>query len=333
MIPQEKTEAVTSGLRDAFGVTAFQDICDLTGTATSDHVYRIVVRGSPFLLRIVRRASDAECHFTCMQVAAKAGLAPQVWYANAKDKLAITDFVEAVPFPLTGALVRIPKALRALHALPLFPPRAHHLNTSCTFLLNKGPALDAVLEKFHATNLLPQAEKAELFARYQQIEAAYSRIEPEMVSSHNDLKPENILFDGQRVWLVDWEAAFRNDRYLDLAMISNFVVADDTDETVFLREYFGHLPDECQRARFFLMRQVFHLFFAMAFLLFGPPDETEAVPDFRDFHHRLWTGQVNLRDKGMRTAYGRVHWERLLENTRQQRFQEALRTVSQGVGV
>jgi thiamine kinase-like enzyme len=333
MIPQEKTEAVTRGLREAFGVTTFEDIRDLTGTATSDHVYRIVVKGSPFLLRIVRRASDAECHFTCMKAAAEAGLAPQVWYVNAQDKLAITDFVDAAPFALNDALVRIPGVLRRLHALPPFPPRAHHLNTSCTFLLNKGPALDAVLQKFHATNLLPQAEKEEVFARYEEIGAVYSRIEPNMVSSHNDLKPENILFDGQHVWLVDWEAAFRNDRYLDIAMISNFVVADDADEIVFLHEYFGKPPDEYQRARFFLMRQVFHLFFAIAFLLFGPSDETEAAADFRDFHQRLWTGQVNLRAKGMRTAYGRVHWERLLENTRQQRFQEALRIVSQGVSV
>src|ERR1022692_2472698 len=37
--------------------------------------------------------------------------------------------------------------------------------------------------------------------------------ESNWVSSHNDLTPENSLFDGDRGWLVDWEAAFLNDRY------------------------------------------------------------------------------------------------------------------------
>jgi hypothetical protein len=53
------------------------------------------------------------------------------------------------------------------------------------------------------------------------------------------LKPENILFDGSRVWLVDWEAAFLNDRYFDLAMVANFVVTNDAEENAFLQTYFG----------------------------------------------------------------------------------------------
>ncbi|HMJ22741.1 MAG TPA: hypothetical protein VK513_12565 [Terriglobales bacterium] len=63
-------------------------------------------------------------------------------------RLPITDFVEAVPFPVTEALVRMPNALRTLHALPPFPTRAHHLNTSCRFLLNKGTALDGFIHSF-----------------------------------------------------------------------------------------------------------------------------------------------------------------------------------------
>src|SRR5262249_9159598 len=67
--------------------------------------------------------------------------------------------------------------------------------------------------------------------------------DPDMVSSHNDLfKPDNILFDGQRVWLVDWEAAFRNDRYADLAVVANLVVANEAEERVYLREYSEHRP-------------------------------------------------------------------------------------------
>jgi thiamine kinase-like enzyme len=69
-----------------------------------------------------------------------------------------------------------------------------------------------------------------------------------MVSSHNDLKPENTLFDGDRVWLVDWEAAFLNDRYHDLATVENFVVTNDAEEEAHLRAYFGE-PGLAEYAR------------------------------------------------------------------------------------
>jgi hypothetical protein len=35
-----------------------------------------------------------------------------------------------------------------------------------------------------------------------------------------------------------------------------------------------------------------------------------------------------LADNQMKTIYGRIHWEQLLQNTRQARFNEALRIVS-----
>ena len=331
MIPQEKSTAVTCGLREAFGVTEFEEIRELTGGHGCNPVFRIVVRGSPFLLRMNMRAGDLTCHYTCMKAAAEAGLAPQVWYTSVEDRISITDFVEAVPFPPTEALVRIPAALRTLHALPPFPKRAHHLNTSCTFLLNKGTALDGFIQRFQAANFVPKGESEEFFARYAQVAAVYPH--HDMVSSHNDLfKPDNILFDGHRVWLVDWEAAFLNDRYADLAVVANLVVTNDAEERVYLQEYFGEPPDQYQQARFFLMQQVAHMFYAMGFLLLGssgkPINWSETVPELRDFHRRIWAGEVNLADNQMKTAYARAHWKQLLQNTRQARFNEALRIVS-----
>jgi thiamine kinase-like enzyme len=50
-----------------------------------------------------------------------------------------------------------------------------------------------------------------LFRRYAAVTKVYPRND-DLVASHNDVKPENIVFDGDRVWLVDWEVAFLNDR-------------------------------------------------------------------------------------------------------------------------
>jgi hypothetical protein len=74
------------------------------------------------------------------------------------------------------------------------------------------------------------------------------------------------------------------------------------------------------------------MFYAMVFLLLGssgkPIDWSETVPEFRDTHRRIWAGEVNLADNQMKIAYGRVHLERLLQNVRQARFNEALSIVA-----
>jgi hypothetical protein len=330
MIPQEKSEAVTRGLREAFGVTDFEDIRMIKDLASS-MVFRIIVRGSPFLLKISTRASDPARHYACTKAAADAGLSPRVRYTNIADSVSSQIFVETQSLPVSEALVRLPAVLRKLHNLPPFG-RAP-FNTTCTFLLNKGPALDGYLQKFQAANILPKAESDEFFARYAEVAAVYPHDEADMVSSHNDLfKPDNILFDGQRVWLVDWEAAFLNDRYADLAVVANQVVANHEEELVYLKEYFGAAPDQYQRARFHLMQQLAHLFYTMAFLFLGssgqPIDWSETVPEFSEYHRRMWAGKVDLSDKDVKIVYGRVHWGRLLHNARQARYKEALRIVA-----
>jgi hypothetical protein len=328
MIPQEKIVAVTRGLSEAFGVTAYDDIHPINIGHTTSLVFRILVQGTPFLLKLILRTDDPTRHFTCMKAAAEAGVAPRVRYTSVEDRLLITDFVDAISFAQPDALLHMPRLLRTLHGLPPFPPVPDPINTSCMFLLNKGPALDGFLQKFHAATVLSQSESDELFALYAQLASAWRRDPADFVSSHNDMfKPDNILFDGERPWLVDWEAAFLNDRYVDLAIVANLVVTDEAEEALYLHEYFRRPADEFQRARFFLMRQLVHIFYTMAFLWLGSPT-TDGPPEFHVFQKRFWAGEIDLRDKQMKTIYGRVHWERLLHNVSQPRFAEALRIVS-----
>ena len=325
MIPQENSSAAFRGLREAFGATAIEDIRRVPTALSSGLDFRIVVQGSPYLLRIMTRIDermDPGRIFACMSAAAEAGLAPRVRYSNAQDGISITDFVEAMPFPATKALVQLPGTLRRLHALPPFPKAFNYVTAHNGFIW-----------RLRKAGLLPQGEIEEIFCRYERVCAIYPRLDPDMVSCHSDLKPENILFDGQRVWLVDWRAAFVNDRYFDLAVAANFLVTNEADEWTYLEQYFGQRPDEYQRARFFLMRQVVHMLAAAVFLLLGsagkPVSRSDNLPSFEDFHGRIWAGEVDLADNDLKIVYGMVHWERLLQNMRRTRFDEALGIVSE----
>jgi len=53
-----------------------------------------------------------------------------------------------------------------------------------------------------------------------------------------------------------------------------------------------------------------------------PLDLGEKLPSFRDFHRRIWAGEVNLADNGLKIVYGMVHWERLLQNMRHTRLKK-----------
>ena len=83
MIPEAKKDAVARALREAFGVTEFEDIRRLTTGLSPALVFRIVVRGCPYLLRLITSTEaaagpgqgDQTRHFACMRKAAEVGIA------------------------------------------------------------------------------------------------------------------------------------------------------------------------------------------------------------------------------------------------------------------
>jgi aminoglycoside phosphotransferase (APT) family kinase protein len=323
MIPEARKAAVERALRTAFGVTEFEDIRQLTVGLSSALIFRIVVRDRPYLLRVIMRSDamgDPTRLFRYMKAGEDAGLAPKVWYTSVEDRVSITDFVNAKPFPKAEALRRMPATIRELHALPAFPRTVSYLD-----------AMDGFISRFQAAKTLPESETADAFELYSQARDVYPHVEADMVSSHNDLKPENVLFDGERVWLVDWEAGFLNDRYLDISVVGNFVATNEAEEKLFLGGYFGTEPTEYQLARFYLMRQILHMSYAAVFLALRgsttPVDATATVRGFREFHDRVWSGEISLAGTDAKIEYARVHLKQALAEMHAPRFEEAIRVV------
>lgn len=324
MIPETKLTAVKQALVETFGVNEYEDIRIITSGLSSALVYRIIVKGNPYLLRIITRTDamgDPTNQFANMKVAAEAGLAPRIWYMNIEDRISITDYVEAREFPLDEAKIKLPILLRRLHSLPPFP-----------MITNYHEAMNGLVRKFQEAKVLPESMTEELFRQYTRVTSVYPRNSKDLVSCHNDLKPENILFDGERAWLVDWEASFLNDRYMDLAVAANFVVKNDADEAEYLQNYFGEPADEYSQARFFLACQIMHVYYFAIFMLHGskgkPIVPGMEKPDFRDFHDRIWNGEINLTDDDAKLQYALIHMEQALKNMRTKRFEDALHIIA-----
>ena len=330
-IPETKTDAVSRALREAFGTAEMDEVRAMTAGLSKALVFRIVVQGNPYLLRVIMNTDiaagpgqgDQTHHFAAMKIAAQAGIGPCVWYTSTEDGVSITDFVAAQPFPRTEALALLPATLQKLHALPAFPSAR---------VVNFLDAMDKLVQRFQASEVLPASEAAELFEFYAQVKQAYPTDGSETVPSHNDMRPENILYDGHRAWLVDWEAAFLNDRYLDLAVVANFVATNAAEEDTYLRRYFGEPASEYRRARLYLMRQLLHLFypaFIMALSCKGRSIGSIAnAPDLPNFLARIWAGEIDLADDETKLEYAKAHMNQALQNSRTPRFQEALRIVS-----
>jgi thiamine kinase-like enzyme len=145
----------------------------------------------------------------------------------------------------------------------------------------------------------------------------------------------NILYDGERFWAVDWEVAFRNDRYVDPAQITNSMMLHGEREETFLLAYFGAEPDDYQRARFFLMRQVCHVFYAMLFMRLAITmrtpdslhDDTMESVDIRDVRTAIGDGSVRLNTYEGQLIYGKAQLNAALNGMRSERFAWALERV------
>jgi thiamine kinase-like enzyme len=325
MIPENKQPAVKKALHAAFGANEFESVQQLTKGLSSALIFKIIVRGKPYLLRVITSTDamgDPAFYFNCMTIADDAAIGPRIHYLNIEDRISITDFIEPHHFPITEAREKMPDLLKRLHTLPKFP-----------FRMNYFEKMEGFLSKFKAANILPASVTKDVFELYARVANVYPRYDQEnWVSCHNDVKPENILFDGTRPWLVDWEAAFLNDRYLDLAIVANFVVMNDNDEANYLERYFGRTADEYEHARFFLMRQLLHTYYFIFFMFFGaegkPVDPNMDKPDFRDFHDGIWNDEISLVNSDVKVKYAWVHMEQFLYNSRMKRFEESLNIVS-----
>jgi thiamine kinase-like enzyme len=321
--------AVDRGLMAAFGTTELDSATPLSGGLSGAGLWRIRVGGIPYVLKIEagqHAVIDPARSYVCMRTAAAAFLAPRVRYAEPADGVAIIEHVTPVQlrdYPAAGhaLIVELAQSARLLHQTPAFPPLGDYL-----------AGVSDMIDQLRSMDVLETAATDELFARFADLGAAYRTRDGDLVSSHNDLNPGNIVYDGARLWLVDWDAAFLADRYVDLATLASWFTGDAAGEAVLLTTYFGRAPEPEERARFEVMRLVNHVFTGVIFLTMAAreqpgsrlADRTLAGPSLADIHARLRTGQFAMLEWENRVTYGKARLAAALDGLQAPAFGAAL---------
>lgn len=265
--------AVKNALQQTFGSAVITECVLLAGGLSGSAVYKMAVNDEPYVLKLNSSSG-------CMEIAAEAGLAPSVYYLNKEAGLSITRYIKNTARPLIQELARL---IRRIHELPAFPAGNNLVTT-----------VDGFIAQFKGSTL------ADCRPYYAEIRKHYPWNDSERVPSHNDLNPGNILCDGEKIWVIDWDAAHQSDRYVDLAIAANFYVTGDKQEESFLITYFGDELTDYKRSRFFLMRQVCRIVYGILLFDKGTLCQTllnNALTDMRSPRFVTSLTQLGFADK------------------------------------
>ena len=260
-LPPERRETIQRILSATFG-TAPAVVAPIQGGASTASLFRVDVGARRYFLRIEGQRSPLRVptQYEAMRMAAEAGLAPRLHHVDADAGIVVMDFIEQWPlsaFP--GGMRALTEAMGAmiagLQASPPMPP-----------FVDYPDMVSRLFAHVSRTGLFAAGVLDPHWERLRQIAESWDRDPARLVSSHNDCHPGNFLFDGARLWLVDWESAYRNDRFVDIAILLDNVAAGPELEQVLLRACLGRQLDAGERAQLGAARALTRLYFAGFFL-------------------------------------------------------------------
>jgi len=151
------------------------------------------------------------------------------------------------------------------------------------------------------------------------------------VSSHNDPIPRNILFDGVRLWLIDWESAYRNDPLVDAAiMLDNFAPSPEL-AGVLLKAWLGRAPDEAFFEQLAPARALTRLYYAGVLLsasaaASGPiSDDDLSAPILPEFQQAVQEGRIKPGTPATKHILGKMFLNSFLTNVSPPGLEDAVK--------
>jgi aminoglycoside phosphotransferase (APT) family kinase protein len=303
--PRERAFAT---LVAAFGSVTFGALTPIAGGASGASVFQVEIRNRRYLVRVEGPPSPLRNpqQYRAMRIAAEAGIAPRIHHIDEAARVVVTDFIErrplqAYPGGRCALLQAVGGLLRRLQATPVFP-----------HFVDYPDIVARLFAHVRRTGLFAAGLLDAHLEHLERIREAYAAGFVGAVSSHNDPIPANILFDGERLWLIDWESAYCNDPLVDVAIVLDTQAPSPRLEDVLLRAWFGCAPDEALRARLAPVRALTRLYYAGVMLSASaavsraPPDTDLSAPGPAAFRQAVREGRLRPGTPEIRHVLGKM---------------------------
>jgi len=242
-----------------------------------------------------------------MQIAADAGIAPMIYYVDEATRVVVMDFIEEKPlvdFPGgAGALVQgLGQLIRRIQATKPFPS-----------FLDYPEIVQRLWQWVCRTGLFAPGVLDPYTKRLVRIRESYDCNSAQLRSSHNDIVPRNVLFDGKRLWLIDWESAYRNHPLVDVAIALDCFGKTPELESLLLQAWLGHKPEDALYAELTPVRALARLYYAGVFLsasfaaLGALGDSNLDVPSISEFDRSIREGALTAGTPETKHILGKMY--------------------------
>ena len=234
-------DTIRTAVHDAFGHDHIDAIDLVSGGASGAVPFRVQIRDRRYVVRVEGAAGPLRNphQYESMRIASEHGIAPQLHHVNETTRVSVMDFIEEQPLTVfpggrCGLVEAVGKLLALVRATPVFPVYVVYPDIV-------GRLWDWVCRSglFAPGALDPYTE------RLASICETYVCNPDEFVSAHNDPVPRNILSDGTRLWLIDWESAYRNDPLVDTAIaLDNLAPSPELETALLNASWTGRLDGD-----------------------------------------------------------------------------------------
>ncbi|MGN6149357.1 MAG: phosphotransferase [Rhizomicrobium sp.] len=291
VIPEPKRDAAKAAVAATCGSRDPDRLVPLSGGASGALILRVEAGAQRALLRVEGTPSPLRNphQYISMRIASDAGIAPKLLHVDEANGIAVIDFIEQKPLQdYPGGPRALAQAmggmLRRVQDTPLFP-----------FFVEYPDIVARLFAHVRRTGLFAPGLLDRHVEHLADLDAAHGWDNALAVSSHNDLNARNILFDGERLWLIDWESAYRNDPLVDLAVLLDNIAPTPELEDALVQAWQGRGLDHGQRRRLAYVRALTRLYFAGVLLSASAtvprdvPDNDLSVPALADFQPKPGT--------------------------------------------
>jgi aminoglycoside phosphotransferase (APT) family kinase protein len=325
--PQAHEELITSALKAIVGSRPIHGRVRVSGGASGATLLRVDAGELHLLVRLEGRPSPflqrSPHRFAAMTIAAEVGVAPRVHYIDEDVGLTITDFIvhkSLAEFPggsisLAQKLGELLRRLQSHAQFPLLLDFRDLLRGTVGQLANAGICTVGLLDPYAAA-----------------LERHIDRLDWDRdgaVASHNDPHPNNILFDGERLWLIDWEAAYGNHPMVDVAIVSEAFASERVHEEALLTAWLGEPPTRQLHERFQAVRRLARLYYGCFLLQAGSEGEAEPVNDLgpltpTELRAQLMDGRLQRGSRRTALEFGKIYLDSFLTGAPPRDIREAV---------